>query len=133
MPPLNLPYEFFGRSVKPLALAAMLAMLVISYINFADIGLFGSDVLGDVLAGFALAAGIALLGGWWRNSQTMAEIGLLMASGVWFARGTLALLMGTGSSASYGWLFSYCWVIALGGAFWLERAETLGHSRKGWR
>lgn len=130
MPRLDLPVQFLRRPVKPLAFAAMWTMFVIGYINFRDIGLFKNSVSGDILAAFSVAAGVALLAGWWRRSQTMAEVGLLMASGVWFARMMLALLLpGTNPSTQYGWLFSGAWAIALLGAFLLERddRDNWGH------
>lgn len=121
--PLDLPYTVFGRPLKPLALAATVTMIVIVVINMLDIGIARSAAWGDAVAGAAAAAGVALAIGWWRRSQGWAEAGLLLASGVWTARCVFGVVT---DPDGYGWAMSGAWVIALGGAYLLERVESLG-------
>lgn len=127
MSPLNLPYKIADRPLKPLALAAMLTMVVIAWVNLTDIGIAGSTRWGDILAVASGGAAVSLLAGWWFRSQQMAEAGLLLAAGVWFARGVYGLLTVNGNATGnqYAWAFSLAWTMALSGAYLLERSDTL--------
>lgn len=120
--PLDLPERWLGRPVKPLALAAAMTMAVIIVINVLDRGVAGAALWGDFLAVAAGGAMAALSLGWWARSQRLAEWGLLLATGVWFTRAMFGLLTDT---AGYAWAMSLSWTVALGGAYLLERVESL--------
>ena len=111
--------RLWGRPVKPFALAIAVTMLIIAWLNLIDRGVFGGLVLGDAVGLVAFASAVTLVAGWAARQQKMAEAGLLMAAGVWVARGTLALIEAPGSL----WMFSFCWAGAAAGAYLLETAD----------
>lgn len=120
----DLPWKMFGRTLKPVAFAQMLALLVLAV---AYVERFEREPGTDTIAGvlFAAAAGTGaglLFAGWVRGSQRLAEWGLLFAAGVWIARAALVLLTGYGDDPVAFWL-SLCWAIAAGGAFLLESID----------
>lgn len=107
------------RPVKVVALGMTILMLALAWLNLAnrDAGL-GDSVLGDVVGATALVAAVALLGGWWGRSQRMAEVGLLLAFGVYLAR--TVFLLAT-APADQGVLLGIGAAVIAGGSYLLER------------
>jgi hypothetical protein len=113
--PADLPWTFFGRRVKPLALAASVANVAI-IANFHEIPFTHPHALVIVAA---ILATLAFWFGWWLNKVPLVQVALLATVGVFGARAALAVM-------SIGWLshmtmLSIAWMIAAGGAFLLER------------
>ena len=119
----DLPWTVSGRTVKPLAFAQMLALLVIAWAYLLDAAEPQMEVpLGDVTGVAALVAAGMLMFGWAANSQRWAEIGLLIGAGVWVARASVVALVGYGTDPVAFWL-SLCWAVSAGGAFMLESMD----------
>lgn len=124
---LDLPLKVYGRPLKPLALSVMLSMVVIAVINVLDVGLAADHLWGDFIGLLAAVSAAAMAGGWFARSQSMAEVGMLIAAGVWMVRGVFALLYNGSVPIGYGWAFSFCWALAAGGAYMLERVDDSEH------
>lgn len=120
----DLPWRFIGRPIKPLAFAQMVALFVIgwAYLWHTTDEIGTDNLLGDATGLLAFMAGLLLLAGWWRGSQRLAEIGLLIGAGVWIARAALVLMLGYNEDPVAFWL-SLCWATAAGGAFLLESID----------
>jgi len=121
MPPLNLPISIFGRPVKPVSLGFAIFMVTFVVYNVRNVGLFGDSRWGDVIAVVAGAAFLLLMTAWFRNSQRLAEYGLLLSCTVFTIRGTFLLLV-------FGWdrqdvYFSLGTAIIAGGSYFLERVD----------
>ena len=71
--------------------------------------MLGDSRWGDVVAVAAGAAAVALTAGWWARDQRMAEVGLLLAAGVYITR-AMFILATVGITAQGVYL-------SLGGAF----------------
>lgn len=117
----ELPVLVWGRPVKPLALALMLACGVLGYINLAGRGVLAGTAWATGLGVLAAAVVALLAAGWAARAQRAAEAGLLLGAGLWAGR-TAALVAVTGPWQWEAWL-SACWAVASGGAWLLERAQ----------
>lgn len=124
MPELNLPYNVFGRPVKPVSLALMLTMFLLGIYSILDIGVLGSSQWGDLVGGLAfIVAGLSMLA-WIKNSQEFAEYALLGAFFIWgFRFWAIALIHGWGTFSQEGWYLSVMWMILSGGSWLLERSD----------
>lgn len=114
-----------GRAVRPYALAVSLATAVIGYATLANIavGKQLDGLPGDIIAAAAWAAVAALWWGWWSRSDRWMARGLLWSAAVWAAVGTvLTFEGGAWVSAALAW----CWTLASGGAWLLERDDPRG-------
>lgn len=122
----ELPWLVAGRHVRPYAFAVSLAAATMFGLIISGDSVWGS---GDEWAGavLALSAGsvILLWLGFWKPSTRLMEHGLMMTAVVFAVRGTYI-------GVTYGnWLtamLSYCWTVASGGAWLLERTtgERIG-------
>lgn len=119
----DLPYTLWGRRVKPLALAASVACAAITlgpfYTGDAS-GVFELDSIPGILSSVLAALGVTLFWiGWWLNNGRAVQWGLLIAVGVFAARGALsALTVGFGHPATW---IALSWVVGAAGSFLLER------------
>jgi hypothetical protein len=121
MPPLNLPISFFGRPIKPVSLGFSIFMVTFVVYNVRNTGVFGDSRWGDVIAVVAGAALVLLTLAWARNSQRLAEYGLLLSGTVFTIRGTFLLLtFGFDRQDVY---FSLGVAIIAFGSYFLERAD----------
>lgn len=108
-----------GRPVKPLALAIAISTGTVFWFNLV----LNSDILvaslaGDVVGIVGGVSCVLLFAAWWRSSQTLLELGLLLASGTWVARlFTVIFLQGFGF---YGVYLSIAWTLACVSAYLLE-------------
>ena len=125
MPPLNLPVTVFGRPLKPLALGIVVAMLVLTLAGILDQGALHSSGWGDLVSAVAFASFTAFMGGWWARSQRMAEMALLLATGVFTARAAALLMLHFEILDVAAWL-SVASAITAGGAYALERVDPRG-------
>ena len=110
--------RFAGRPVKPLALGLAIMSAVLVGYNLIDAGFLGASLLGDVVAAGFAAAAVLLTAGWVTGSQTMAETGLLVATGMLVTRSAF-LLLSVGVRFEAVWLGLATAVMA-GGAYLLE-------------
>lgn len=123
MPPLNLPrIRFFGRPIKPVALAIALGMLIVSVTAFTNTGVLDGNPIADWLTLPSLAVASVLTLGWWRRSQRLAEYGLIGAFAIWVLRMCLAFTL-IEDPVREGALLSACWAIVAGGSYLLEKAD----------
>lgn len=120
----DLPWALFGRPIKPLSLAQMLALFVIGWVYIYDSGteLGESTVIADITGAVALGTCLMMLLGWLKSSQRMAEISLVIAAGVWVSRAAIVLMTDYLADPVAFWL-SLCWGLAAGGAFLLESMD----------
>ena len=109
----------FGRPVKPLALGMTVLMVALTVQNVFHVGAFGDLILGDVVAALSSVAAVTLFLGWWRSSQRMAELGLLLAATVYVTRS--AFLLFIGEPATEGIYLGLGAAVMAGGAYLLER------------
>lgn len=116
----NLPYELWGRPVKPVAAAIAASMSVLALTNALSVGVVEGFASHVILAA-AAAAGTALAGGWIGNSQRMVEWGLLLATGVWVVRTVFVGL--TEGWGFYGLYLNMCWVAVAGSTYLLEAID----------
>lgn len=110
---------FLGRPVKPLAFAVMMSVASVFWFNIVlESDVFAASFSSNFVGLAAGASTVMLFGGWWFRSQVLAEVGLLLATGVWVARtAALCLMYGPGD---YGVWYSLCWVLAAGSSYLLE-------------
>lgn len=128
MPPLNLPISVFGRPVKPVSIGLALIMITFMVANALDLGAFGPSAWGDILGVVAGGAFLLLMLAFIRNSQRLAELGLLFSATVFIVRGTFLLL-------TFGWseedlYFSFALAIIAAGSYFLERTDPKGSGGK---
>lgn len=96
-------------------------MLALLWFNLMDTGRLGDSLYAHVTAVVAGAAIAALNIGWWARSQSFAEWGLLLATGVYASRTVfLGLTLGTGD---IGFWLSLGATIIIGGSYLLETAD----------
>ena len=129
----ELPWQVWGRKIRPYALAVSLASAVVAWailvkhndawailVKHNDAGSHLESGSG-VLVGWAAAAAVLLLWwGWWAQSDRTMRAGLLLTAGVFAARAAIVWLdQGTVGAA---WLLSVAWCVASGGAWLLERS-----------
>ena len=119
----ELPWQVWGRKIRPYALAVSLASAVVAWailVRHNDAGSHLESGSG-VLVGWAAAAAVLLLWwGWWAQSDRTMRAGLLLTAGVFAARAAIVWLdQGTVGAA---WLLSVAWCVASGGAWLLERS-----------
>lgn len=116
-----------GRTVRPYAFAVSLATLVIAYATVANVAV--GDLLdgppGDIIGAAAIATVAALWWGWWARSDRWMIRGLLWSTGVWTGVGVVLSAEG---GAWVSALLAWCWVIASGGAWLLEKDDMRGTS-----
>lgn len=119
----ELPWQVWGRKIKPYALAVSLASAVVAWAILVKHNDAGSHLESGsgVLVGWAAAAAVLLLWwGWWAQSDRTMRAGLLLTAGVFAARAAIVWLdQGTVGAA---WLLSVAWCVASGGAWLLERS-----------
>ena len=120
----QLRHRIAGRAVRPYALAVSLATLGILWATVANIAV--GDLLdgapGDAIAAASAATVAALWWGWWSRADRWMRRGLLWSTYVWSAVGIVTLMDGAWVSAWLAW----CWVLASGGAWLLERDDMRG-------
>lgn len=104
-----------------------LTMVLIFGANMADLGILGTDPIGDVLGGAGLAVLILLLLGWWGRNQQAAEWGMAGAFAVMLFR-ALAILL-TFPTNVIGWGLSLTCAVAAGGSLLLEIQDPQGLNR----
>jgi hypothetical protein len=112
---------FAGRKIKPVALGLSVILAAISVYNLLDIGLFGTLILGDVVAVASAVTVAALIAGWWFRSQRMAEAGLMLAFIVYALRTLFVLLT---NPAIEGVPIGAGICIIAAGSYILERASS---------
>lgn len=110
--------RLFGRPLKPLALGMMMLMVTLTVYNVTHSSAFGELILGDVVAVLAGTAAVTLFLGWLRESQRMAEAGLLLAATVYVTRS--AFLLFVGGPVTEGVYLGLGAAVMAGGAFLLE-------------
>ncbi len=119
----ELPWQAWGRKIRPYALAVSLASAVVAWAILVKHNDAGSHLESGsgVLVGWAAAAAVLLLWwGWWAQSDRTMRAGLLLTAGVFAARAAIVWLdQGTVGAA---WLLSVAWCVASGGAWLLERS-----------
>jgi hypothetical protein len=121
--------QVFGRPIKPVALGTMFLMGVLTVFNVIGIGRLGNSPLSIVVALTALVSLVLLNVGWWKRSQLCAELGLLLATGVYISRSVfLALTVGLSDPAPG---LSFGAALIIGGAYLLEVNDKIIQSRKG--
>lgn len=128
----ELPWLFRGRRIRPYALAVSFSTLVISWTLLVSRDGPGAaldrTVPGFFVGGFGMFAVVALwIGFWWRSDKWM-QVGLILTSGVWCARGAFILLDSPGLNEAVG--LSFCWVLASVGAFMLEHFTGASATRR---
>lgn len=122
----ELPWMFRGRHVRPYAFAVSLAAATMFGLIISGDSVWGS---GDRWAGVVMvlsAGSVALLWlGFWRPSTALMQHGLMMTAIVFAVRGTY---IGVSSGNWLTAMLSYCWTVASGGAWLLERTtgERIG-------
>jgi hypothetical protein len=125
MPPLNLRWNVLGRPVKPVAFGLMVSMLAVCYWTASGRGELGPTAWAYVVAAAALAAAAALLVGWQRPSQRLAEYGLAGAFAVWVFRATAVGLSDTVPFNGESLILSLSVALIAAGSYTLEVADDL--------
>ena len=119
----ELPWQVWGRKVRPYALAVSLASLIVAWailVRHDDAGSHLESEPGVLVGWAALAACLLLWHGWWAQSDRTMRAGLLITAGVFAARAAIVFMEGgTGTIAA---LLSVVWCVASGGAWLLERS-----------
>jgi hypothetical protein len=117
---------FFGRPIRPFHLAVTLSTGVVAYVLHRVLDAGWTSTAAHTLGAVATVSVVLLTVGWWRTNDWCAEWGLLLATGVWTARGVLIVidpnvtpLFGPFPSA----LLSFAWAVGAGGAYMLERLD----------
>ena len=117
----ELPWQAWGRKIRPYALAVSLASAVVAWAILVKHNDAGSHLESGsgVLVGWAAAAAVLLLWwGWWAQSDRTMRAGLLLTAGVFAARAAI-VWPDQGTVAA---LLSVAWCVASGGAWLLERS-----------
>lgn len=126
--PLDIPrIKLFGRPFKPVSLGFMLAMLVLAFTGWTDVGDLDDSIWGDVVSVGSAFVAVWLFLAWYKRSQYCAEIGLLMVFGVLVFRAVFAFLL-LGGLPAEGYvpeatLLSLSFALIAGGAWWLEYSD----------
>ena len=119
----DLPWQLWGRRVRPYALAVSISTAVIAWACLAGIavGRLLDGATGIIVGTVAVITVAALWWGWLAKSEAWMLRGLLWAAGVWAAVTTiLATDVGI---VNVNTLLSAAWVIASGGTWLLERGQ----------
>lgn len=124
MPPMNLRWTALGRPVKPVAFSLMMTMLILAVVNILNVGILGTHAAGDVLAGLSIAGAALLFTGWFRRSQSVAELGLAAAFFVWSTRFFLGIFISPDPLITEGIYLSLCWAMVAGGSYLLEKMDV---------
>ena len=117
----ELPWQAWGRKIRPYALAVSLASAVVAWAILVKHNDAGSHLESGsgVLVGWAAAAAVLLLWwGWWAQSDRTMRAGLLLTAGVFAARAAIVWL----DQGTIAALLSVAWCVASGGAWLLERS-----------
>jgi hypothetical protein len=117
----ELPRLFFGRLVRPYALAVMYSTFVISWTLLVTRNGPGAaldrSLAGQAVGIVGMLAVVLLIMGFIKNSDEFMMAGMLLTTGAWCARGIFILLDQGFVEAS---ALSFGWVLASMGAFFLE-------------
>lgn len=119
----ELPWQVWGRKIRPYALAVSLASAVVAWAILVKHNDAGSHLESGsgVLVGWAAAAAVLLLWwGWWAQSDRTMRAGLLLTAGVFAARAAIVFM--EGGAGTIAALLSVVWCVASGGAWLLERS-----------
>lgn len=123
----ELPWLFHGRRIRPYAFAVSLAAATMFGLIVSGDSVWGSrDEWGGVVLALSASSVLLLWWGFWRPSDTLMQHGLILTAVVFAIRGTYI------GATSGNWLtavLSYCWTVASGGAWLLER--TTGDRAQG--
>lgn len=120
----NLPWEFFGRKIRPTSFGLSLVCLVLVWTDLIkrnDLGniLDNGSPEGLVIGSVALVALSLLWGGFLANKDSLMRWGLLLATGAFAARSAF-LLEDRGWDFTPFWI-SVCVTVIAGGSWILER------------
>ena len=119
----ELPWQVWGRKVRPYALAVSLASLIVAWailVRHDDAGSHLESEPGVLVGWAALAACLLLWHGWWAQSDRTMRAGLLITAGVFAARAAIVFM--EGGAGTIAALLSVVWCVASGGAWLLERS-----------
>jgi len=120
---MRFPWFAFGRRIRWLALAVMMATATLAWSLSSRLAV--GDLLdaapGRVMALAAMLAVGLLAVGWWVQSTKALNHGLLLAAAVWAGVSTV-LWVDIGPQPSTR--LACCWVVAAGGS-WLIEADAL--------
>lgn len=119
----TLPVRILHRAIKPYALAVSFATFIVSWsiLAGAAIGQLLDTFPGQLVGVAGFAAVMLLWVGWWCQREDLMTHGLLITVGVWSSVWAIVLLDTEWNNVS-GWI-SFAWVLASGGAWWLEVAD----------
>lgn len=118
----SLPWQIFGRKVRPFSFFLSLSCLVLSWslLTHRAVGQSLDGVAGTIVGFVALITVLLLWLGYICIKETWMRYGLLAAVGSWTAVGAFLFLEGASPvSAS----LALCWAGASAGAFLLEVVE----------
>jgi hypothetical protein len=121
---------FLGRPIKPLAFAIAMSMATLFWYNIVlNTGAFHAGIIGDLVGAVAGASCVLLFAGWWVRSESVEQLGLLFATGVWITR-TFFIGFLDGFSEIGVWL-SACWALVVAATYFLEvtRNDRRGSAR----
>ena len=119
----ELPWQVWGRKIRPYALAVSLASAVVAWailVRHDDAGSHLESEPGVLVGWAALAACLLLWHGWWAQSDRTMRAGLLITAGVFAARAAIVFM--EGGAGTIAALLSVVWCVASGGAWLLERS-----------
>ena len=126
----ELPWQVWGRKIRPYAFAVSMASAVVAYAILVrhDAILVRHDDAGShlesgsclIVGWAALAACLLLWHGWWAQSDRTMRAGLLITAGVFAARAAIVFM--EGGAGTIAALLSVAWCVASGGAWLLERS-----------
>ncbi len=119
----ELPWQAWGRKIRPYALAVSLASAVVAWailVKHNDAGSHLESGSGVLVGWAALAACLLLWHGWWAQSDRTMRAGLLITAGVFAARAAIVFM--EGGAGTIAALLSVVWCVASGGAWLLERS-----------
>lgn len=119
----ELPWQAWGRKIRPYALAVSLASAVVAWailVRHNDAGSHLENGSGVLVGWAALAAVLLLWWGWWAQSDRTMRAGLLITAGVFAARAAIVFM--EGGAGTIAALLSVVWCVASGGAWLLERS-----------
>lgn len=119
----ELPWQAWGRKIRPYALAVSLASAVVAWailVRHNDAGSHLENGSGVLVGWAALAAVLLLWWGWWAQSDRTMRAGLLITAGVFAARAAIVFM--EGGAGTIAALLSVAWCVTSGGAWLLERS-----------